>query len=92
MTDAEFGQFAQGFAAEQARLKTNPGDMAGALAAGEAASGLSKVDYITVRQKVMMYAPYAKANKTDQIGRLFSAQDLTVLNAHKSEIIQMVPR
>jgi DNA-binding protein HU-beta len=92
MTDAEFGQFAQGFAAEQARLKTNAGDMAGALAAGEAASGLSKVDYITVRQKVMMYAPYAKANKTDQIGRLFSAQDLTVLNAHKSEIIQMVPR
>jgi len=90
MTEAEFGQFTHGFTAEQARLKTNSGDMAGALDAGVTASGLSKVEYITVRQKVLMYAPYAKANKNDQLGKVLSAQDLAVLNAHKSEIIQMM--
>jgi len=88
MTEAEYGQFSRGFAAEQAKLKTAPGDMAGALNAGIAASGLNRNDYVMVRQEVMMYGQVARANKTDQAGSLFSAQDLAVLNAHKSEIIQ----
>jgi hypothetical protein len=88
MTEAEYGQFSRGFAAEQATLKTTPGDMAGALKAGVAASGLNNNDYLMVRQEAMMYAQFARANKTDQAASLFSAQDLAVLNAHKSEIIQ----
>lgn len=90
MTEVEYGQFARGFTAEQAKLKASPNDMAGAINAGVAASGLSNTDYITVRQKVAMYAPYARANKVDQISNVLSAQDMAVLNAHRSEIVQMM--
>ena len=85
-----FSQFMRGVSAENAYRKSKPNDQSGALNAALTASGLSKADFATVQSKVDVYGTYASKNKEASLGAIFTAGDMTVLNAHKSDIVQLV--
>lgn len=89
LTEAVFSQFMRGAAAENSYRKSKPNDAQGALNAAVAASGLSKADFASVQTKVTMYGAYASQNRETSLNGMFTAGDLTVLNAHKSDIAQL---
>jgi hypothetical protein len=90
ITESVFTQFARGLSAQNAHLKSKPGDAIGAMNDGIAASGLSEAEYASVDSRVMMYGGLANKNQEAQANRILDVGDLTVLNAHKSQIIQLL--
>ena len=90
ITEAVYSGFARGFSAEKAHLQTSPADGSGAVNAAVAASGMSNVEYGSIRTRLTIYAAYAKSNKTPDVSSIFPAADIAVLNAHKNDIVQMM--
>jgi hypothetical protein len=90
ITEPVYAQFARGAAVQRALLKANPKDQAGALAAALSASGLNKTDYSILRSRVGLYYAYAQSNTLENAAGVISAPELAVLNAHKSDVLQLM--
>ncbi|MEO7102912.1 MAG: hypothetical protein ABI311_05850 [Gemmatimonadaceae bacterium] len=90
ITEPTYAQFARGAAVQRALLKANPNDQAGALAAALSASGLNKTDYAVLRSRVAAYYAFAQSNTLANATGVISAPELTVLNAHKTDVLQLM--
>ncbi|HEY5086572.1 MAG TPA: hypothetical protein VII66_04350 [Gemmatimonadaceae bacterium] len=91
ITEPVYGQFTRGAAVQKALLKSNPRDAPGALSAAVSASGLTKADYSSVQNRVMLYNAYSSSNNIAKLNSpSLTAADIAVLNAHKSDIAQLM--
>jgi|GEM_PF-2358702 len=90
ITEPVYAEFARGAAVQQALLKANPKDQAGALTAAVSASGLTKADYAVLRSRVGLYYALAQSNALANATGVISAPELAVLNAHQADVMQLM--